>query len=399
MRVIELYGYLALFGTVAGASSLGAICPWSPLSKIEDGTCAGLGQKRILRNLSGVNLDWEGPEHCVNETCIFSNEHIGDGIVLVTSEVNAKIASNFPVMVNNGATTLPFHVAEVPGKGVGIVADRKIRKGETILIRSPTMMVQTAPHVGMESGTRDVLYDIAVRKLPTRGRELLMGQMGEDVYDKIETNCFQMYIDGASDSGSHLGCYPEISRFNHDCRPNIHYRISNMTHITVAARNIEPGQELSISYIELMLSREERRSRLRKWGFECACSHCSMSNEEVATSDARLQRIEELETALENFNQTIVTADTGAQLADLYEKERLDVYLGRVYTRAALNFALFGEEEKAQKYALAAIEALEREFGPNAADAKAMRILAENPKAHWTWGKRRRGSSGKGKGK
>ncbi|KAI2775226.1 SET domain-containing protein [Daldinia loculata] len=384
MRVTGLYGYLAVFVAVARANSLTAIYPWSPLGEISGGIFAKFesGQERSSSKLSKANLDWEGPEHCVNETCIISNDHMGDGIVLITSEINAKIASNFPVTGNNGAAALPFHVAEVPGKGVGIVADRKIRKGETILIRSPTMMVQTAPHVGMESGTRDVLYDLAVGKLPTRGRELFMSQMGKDIYNKIETNCFS-----------------NISRFNHDCRPNIHYRISNMTHITVAARDIELGQELSISYIELMLPREARRSRLRNWGFECACSHCSMSDEEVATSDARLQKIEELETALENFNQTIVNADTGAQLADLYEKERLDVYLGRVYTRAALNFALFGEENKAQKYALAAVEAVERELGPNAADAKAMRILAENPKAHWTWGKGRRGSLGKGKGK
>ncbi|KAI1803079.1 SET domain-containing protein [Daldinia bambusicola] len=337
-----------------------------------------------------------GPQHCANETCIFSNHQIGDGIVLVTSERNAEIASSFPITARFEVNELPFHVAEVPGKGIGIVADRKIRKGETILIRSPTMMVQTAPHVGMEPRIRDVLYDQAISKLPTKGRELFMGQMGKDVYDKIETNCFQMYIDGVNDSGSHLGCFPEISRFNHDCRPNIHSRISNMTQTTVAVRNIEPGQELSISYINVMLSREERRSRLRTWGFECACSHCSMSDNEAAASDARLQRIKELETALENFNETIVTAETGAQLADMYEKERLDIYLGRVYTRAALNFALFGEEEKARKYALAAVEAVERESGPDAADARAMRVLAENPKAHWTWGRRRRGGSGKG---
>ncbi|KAI8963448.1 SET domain-containing protein [Daldinia sp. FL1419] len=410
MRAIGFYCYLALLGGASGANYLVEICPRSPLYQIEDSECTGfeLGDGQRSSKLSGarkgsddtvaLSPGWEGPEYCVSGTCLFSNHHIGEGIVLLTSERNAKIVTNFPVTTNYEAATLPFHVADVPGKGVGVVADRKIRKGETIFIRSPTMLVQTTPHVELEQGTRDALYDLAVGKLPTKGQEIFVGQMGKDVHDKIETNCFQMYIDGANDSGSHLGCYPEISRFNHDCRPNIHYRISNMTHITVAARDIEPGQELSISYIELMLSREERRSRLRKWGFECACSHCSMSDEEVAASDTRLQKINELETALENFNETIVTAETGAQLADLYEKEKLDIYLGRVYTRAALNFALFGEERKAQKYAVAAVEALEREYGPTAADAKAMRTLAENPKAHWTWGRRRRrGNSGKGK--
>ncbi|OTA98986.1 hypothetical protein M426DRAFT_325541 [Hypoxylon sp. CI-4A] len=255
------------------------------------------------------------------------------------------------------------------------------------------MMVHTDSHIELEPGTRDVLYDIAIGKLPREGQELFMGQMGRDVHDKIETNCFQIYIDGDNESGGHLGCYPEISRFNHDCRPNIHYRINNTTHTTVAARDIAPGEELSINYIELILPREERRSHLRRWGFECACSHCSMSDSEAAGSDARIHRIRELETALENFNETIVTAETGAQVADLYEKERLDVYLGRVYTRAALNFALFGEQEKAKKYALAAMEALERESGSQGGDFRAMKTLAENPEAHWTWGRRRKANA------
>ncbi|KAI1385499.1 SET domain-containing protein [Hypoxylon trugodes] len=408
MRVAAFYGYFALFGGTAEAILQSGTCPWSPLQIIGDQICASQipvrsslrgklaeGQKGAHDSIS-LHPDWKGPEHCVNGTCIFSNKRIGDGIVLLTTERNAQIASNFPHNNSSTTTTPPFHVAEIRGKGVGVIADRKILKGETILIRSPTMMVQTAPHVGMEPGTREVLYDIAIGKLPSKGQGLFMGQMGRDVHDKIETNCFQLYIDGANDSGSHLGCYPEISRFNHDCRPNIHYRINNMTHTTVAARDIAPGEELSISYIELMLSREERRSRLRQWGFECACSHCSMSDEEAAASDARLQKIEELETALENFNETLVTAETGAQLVNLYHKERLDIYLGQVYTRAALNFALFGEEEKAKEYALAAVEAVERESGPKAGDLKAMRILAENPRAHWTWGKRRKSKPSNG---
>ncbi|KAI2462972.1 SET domain-containing protein [Annulohypoxylon bovei var. microspora] len=408
MRATVLCGHLALASTAAGLITQAGFCLSSPLQRSEDQICASpdlVSDSRLNTPLEVLKWDhhstsprpsWEGPEHCVNETCIFSNQGLGDGSVLLTTERNARIASNFPIAVGPTVTTPPFHIAEVPGKGIGIVSDKKIRKGEIILVRHPTMLVQTAPHVGMEQATRDMLYDLAVENLPQRGQELFMGQMGRDVHDKIETNCFQLYIDGANESGSHLGCYPEISRFNHDCRPNIHYRITNMTHTTVAARDISPGEELSISYIELMLSREERRSRLRRWGFECSCAHCSMSDEDAAASDARLQRIEELETALENFNETIVTAETGAQIAELYEKEKLDIYLGQVYTRAALNFALFGEEAKARRYALAAVEAVEMESGSDAGDAKAMRILAENPRAHWTWGRRRKEKSSKG---
>ncbi|KAI1451728.1 SET domain-containing protein [Annulohypoxylon moriforme] len=398
MRSAKIYGFLALVGAAVGSATSAGICLLRPLQIFEHQICPRSDSETLKATYHSTlsQPSWEGPDNCVNGTCIFSNRGLGDGSVLLTTERNARIASNFPTATGPTAATLPFHVTNIPGKGVGILADRKIRKGEVILVRPPTLMVQTSPHVEMERGTLDVLYGLAVEKLPRKGHELFMGQMGSDIYDKIETNCFQLYIDGANESGSHLGCYPEISRFNHDCRPNIHYRITNMTHTTVAARDILPGEELSISYIDLMLSREERRSRLRRWGFECTCSHCSMTDEEAAASDARLLKIEELEIALENFNETIVTAETGAELVELYEKERLDIYLGQVYTRAALNFALFGEEEKARKYAQAAVEAVERESGQNAGDAKAMRTLAENPKAHWTWGKRRKGKYNKG---
>lgn len=227
MRTVLLHGYLVLLVAVSGALSLTDICPWSPLQKVEGQICAGphpiesrpLGLWKKADGLDHVRLAWKGPESCVNETCIFYNKRMGDGIVLLTTERNAEIIRKFPVIPNSAGAGEQLRVTEVPGKGIGVVATRKISKGETILVRSPTMMGQTAAYVGLEKGTREVLYDVAIGKLPSKGQELFMGQMGKDVHEKINTNCFQLYVDGANESGSHLGCYPEISRFNHDCRP------------------------------------------------------------------------------------------------------------------------------------------------------------------------------------
>lgn len=179
---------------------------------------------------------------------------------------------------------------------------------------------------------------------------------------------------------------------------SLHYRINNITHTTVAARDIAPGEELSISYIGQMHTREERMTRLRRWGFNCTCAQCAMSDEEAAASDARLRTIEKLEADLGIFNETLLTAETGAELVRLYEEEHLHIYLAQALTRAALNFALFGQTERAREYAREAAEAMDREVGPHSLDAKSMRLLAENPKAHWTWGKRRGGRRRSGKG-
>ena len=169
---------------------------------------------------------------------------------------------------------------------------------------------------------------------------------------------------------------------------SVAYRISNITHITTAIRDIRPGDELTISYINAQLPRAERQERLEQWGFKCKCAHCSMSDAEAEASDARLRRIAELETELDNPQSTKVTADTGAELVALYEKERLDIYLAPAYTRAALNYGLFAEEAKAREYANNAIRALTRQSGPKAGDLPSMRMLAQDPRSHWTWGKR-----------
>jgi hypothetical protein len=92
---------------------------------------------------------------------------------------------------------------------------------------------------------------------------------------------------------------------------------------------------------------------------------------------------------LNNFKDIKVTAETGAEYVRLHEEEGLHAHLGSAYTRAALNFALFGDEKRSREYAQKAAEELSIEKGPNSGDAQAMKGLAEDPRAHWTWGKRR----------
>ncbi|KAI1344669.1 hypothetical protein F5Y15DRAFT_406 [Xylariaceae sp. FL0016] len=343
---------------------------------------------------------WQGPAHCVNETCVFWHDEIGGqdkrkdgkGIVLLTDPFYAAVIAEYTRTPDTNVDPLPFRVADIPGKGSGLVATRDIGIGETLMVRSPSFVAATEAIVGMEAGARDAMYERALGKMESRRREAFMTQVGSGVHQKIDMNCFQMFL-GHDESSGHLGCYPpDINRFNHACRPNIHYRLNNITHTTVAIRDISAGEELSISYIDLLLTHQERQMRLQSWGFNCSCAHCHASPSEIIASDTRLHRIARLKTDLGNFSDTLVSAETGAQLVSLYQEEKLLTYLGNAYTRAALNFALFGDEDRARQYAGHAVEALEREYGKDqSGDAAAMRVLREDPRKHWTWGKRRTG--------
>ncbi|KAI0514515.1 hypothetical protein F5B22DRAFT_647555 [Xylaria bambusicola] len=365
------------------------ICPWDPtIQGLRTPACAS---PELLRKLvQPLPTQWKGPEKCVNGTCVFSNAVQNGGISLITSPQHAHIIQSFAVHADGGAYPPPYYVETISGKGIGLRANRSIERGEVLMVRGATLVAQTEPLVELEVGVRDMLYGFAVAQLPKDRRDAFMGQMGRDIHDKINTNSFEIFVHGADDKGArHLGTYPDVAKFNHDCRPNVHYRIAETTMTAVAARDILEGEELTVSYADIFLPSKKRKERIRSWGFECACALCQGPKNETIASDMRLRRIEQLKNDLNNFQEMKVTAETGAEYAALHEAEGLHAHLGSAYTRAALNFALFGDEERSREYALKAAEELVIEKGPGSADAQAMRGLAENPRAHWTWGKRR----------
>ncbi|KAI1425732.1 hypothetical protein F5Y12DRAFT_795673 [Xylaria sp. FL1777] len=368
-------------------------CPWNPtIQTLRTPACASPEFiRRLVQAPSTPSAaQWSGPEHCVNGTCVFTNAAQSGGIALITSPQHANIIQSYAFAVDGGAYPPPYYTEAIDGKGIGVRANRSISKGEVLMVRAPTLIAQTDGIVELEVGVRDRMYDFAISQLPKNRRDAFLGQMGRDIHDRINTNAFQFFVHGADEKGTrHLGAYPDVAKFNHDCRPNVHYRITDTTITAVAARDIQKGEELAISYVDIFLPSRKRKERIRSWGFECACALCQGPKNETAASDKRLRRIEQLKNDLNNFQEMKVTAETGVEYTALHEEEGLYAHLGSAYTRAALNFALFGDEERSRQYALKAAEELSIEKGPESADAQAMRKLAENPRAHWTWGKRR----------
>lgn len=88
-------------------------------------------------------------------------------------------------------------------------------------------------------------------------------------------------IRSLEDEGSEFfgfGCWPGASYFNHSCNPNVEKQRQGRAWMFTAGRDIAVGEELCITYLsgeERKLSREERMSRLRNWGFACNCDRCA----------------------------------------------------------------------------------------------------------------------------
>jgi hypothetical protein len=96
----------------------------------------------------------------------------------------------------------------------------------------------------------------------------------------MQTNAFN--VDLADGLGStHRALFLRIARINHACAPNAHvcyYPPDSESEkgrmVIHSLRALEQGEEVLISYFNILMPREDRMIRTQKWGFTCACEVC-----------------------------------------------------------------------------------------------------------------------------
>ncbi|KZL72140.1 het domain protein [Colletotrichum incanum] len=388
-------------------------CPWTPLEELllecsswdlatAERKCEGSeqGQTRGNGTTNPEPLGWTGPHGCAGSYCLYANRGFADGrgIVIISTPGNVQKAKDLErnlqgqsVEEDPSSSKPPFQITEVEGKGLGMIANKTLARGDTVMLKPPVLLAHRAFIERTPPADRHFLLDAVAGLLPPPTRKSFLGQMGHfgghQVSDIMATNSFQMDIGGgAQGDGHHYGNFPEVSRYNHDCRPNVAFRIGpDLRHRTTVVRPVKPGEELTISYLDPLGIRSVRQHRAKRaWGFECGCSQCGLAKKQAAASDARLLEIEELERKLSDVGARVTTAMV-ERFLKLHAEERLEAKMAGAYTTAALNFNLLGRNKMAVKYAKLAVEAGTIENGPETGDVEAMKALAADPKKHFTW--------------
>ncbi|KAK2034295.1 SET domain-containing protein [Colletotrichum zoysiae] len=391
-------------------------CPWTPLEesllecsswdpttaerKDEEGLDQGQRQTNETTDPEPEPLGWTGPHGCAGSYCLYANRGFaaGRGIVVISTPENVQKLRDLeqtlqsqPPEEDPSSRAPPFEIKEVEGKGLGMIANKTLRRGDNVMLKAPVLLAHRAFIERTPAADRHALLDAVAGFLPAATRDGFMGQMGHfgghQVSDIMATNSFQMDLGGGPQGdGHHYGNYPEVSRYNHDCRPNVAFRIgADLRHRTTVVRPVKPGEELTITYLDPLATRSVRQHRAKRaWGFECGCSQCGLAKKQAAASDARLFEIEELERLLSDVSARVTSAMV-ERFLKLHTEERLEAKLAGAYTTAALNFNLLGRNKMAAKYARLAVEAGTIENGPESGDVEAMKALAADPKKHFTW--------------
>ncbi|KAF2731532.1 SET domain-containing protein [Polyplosphaeria fusca] len=250
-----------------------------------------------------------------------------------------------------------WHVTPSPGKGLGVFATRALEEGTIVMREAPSLLITPPPIVPgygynvTEVGLRvqsafDSLSPALQSEILSLHAHFKPGESSSTAFARLKA----IFRSNAYNTGKDIGLFPKIARINHSCRPNAGYVWNERLgrRVVFANRRIEEGEEITDSYVPLLLSRRERQQRLDTYGFRCKCEACRVGEEEGRKSDRRRRDIKELLGELERGIAVEAKEDgvgrkkakrlakKSAKVVGLVEDEELPEYFAKAYRYAAV---------------------------------------------------------------
>ncbi|KAL7895696.1 hypothetical protein HDV63DRAFT_205228 [Trichoderma sp. SZMC 28014] len=154
-----------------------------------------------------------------------------------------------------------YAIYPVPGKGLGLIAIKDILKGTRILSELPLFKTT------QDEPNRQNLKD---------------------------------HITKALKGGPGASLFPNAPFINHSCQANAHKSWNaNIERLTVhAIRDIKQGEEITISYLEILEPYAARQARLKRVLIDCKCELCSAPRDRRQQSDDRIESVKMIEMGL-----------------------------------------------------------------------------------------------------
>ncbi|KAG9250609.1 uncharacterized protein F5Z01DRAFT_640188 [Emericellopsis atlantica] len=188
------------------------------------------------------------------------------------------------------ASNSTYRITDIPGKGLGLIATRQLKRGQRILTDTP--LIRT--HMTDKSTVSIAQFN----SLSISDQDQVLSltniwKQDHPVVGIIWTNSIPFTNDG-----NEAGLFPLASRINHSCMPNtVHSweeeRGELRTHVI---RDIQDGEEITSYYPSSVAEYALRQEHFQiVHEFRCACALCLLPFAEREASDNRIRRIIALE--------------------------------------------------------------------------------------------------------
>ncbi|KIM33190.1 hypothetical protein M408DRAFT_14040 [Serendipita vermifera MAFF 305830] len=191
-------------------------------------------------------------------------------------------------------SSIPYNLTRSTTAGQGMFATEDITTGSLILTERPILVTRAEfpaesqlaiePYLQVLFGRLTQPHQVLYSNLQNCKSPLEAGPL----VGRLRTNGFT--FSPYEGSPPHAGVFPNFARCNHSCGPNAQARFNYTTWAIElrATRSIQQGDEIFISYVDVLQPSIKRRAQLAAaYDFTCRCKWCTLPRAKLAESDAR----------------------------------------------------------------------------------------------------------------
>jgi len=289
-----------------------------------------------------------------------------------------------------------YCLQSVPGKGEGLVAVKKITKGTRILSEEPIITIP-GNKLNIKQLQISIYQQVATLSEPQQRAFLSMHNIhpykdaAEQYLGIVRTNSLPTEAD--EDKGA---IFLEACRINHACDNNAQksWNEKIKRHTVHALRDIDKGEEITITYLSPLKNRTARQKALQeRFGFTCLCHLCSLPPEQSQESDRRLEEIHRLDGVIDQLGAEGVlvsplrTLSYFDQQVRLYnEQGREDVGFAQALVNAAQLAIANSDLARGRIFAERAASVWKTTLGGDSTEAIKHGALAQDPSKYEIYG-------------
>lgn len=285
-----------------------------------------------------------------------------------------------------------WKIEDLPGKGKGLIATNDITPGT--LVMSESYLITTEVVTDHDEDVTEKDLEKALKSLSLESQHSyrsLHNNFPEDTKHPlsgiVRSNAYPLGIDS-----EHGGVFPNISRINHSCLPNVVQYWNELAEKEEvhAVRPITKGEEITTSYHQFGTSEERKQLLKAHFRFNCACILCSLPPEELQASDERLSRAQELDDIIGNseicyYEPEKVLNSCRSQLK-IYEQEGIkDGRLARLYYDAFQLCNMHADLARARCFAKYYCNEKKIAEGSDSINVLEMKPFVKNPARHGSY--------------
>jgi Heterokaryon incompatibility protein (HET)/SET domain len=315
--------------------------------------------------------------------------------IFIANENSGNLEGAGDVKVQSTTVDSIYALQDVPGRGIGLVAREKIFKGTRIL--SEEAVVTVSESVGSKRLRTSICQQVEALSENQRRDFLSMHNIhpyrnaAEQYLGIVRTN--SLPAEAVGDKGA---IFLEACRINHACDNNAqkNWNEKIKRHTVHALRDINKGEEITITYIGPLKNRKARQKVLQeKFDFTCLCRLCSLPPEQSQESDRRLEEIHRLDGVIDQLGtegllvSPLRTLHYFDQQVRLYnEQGREDVGFAQAFVNAAQLVIANSDLARGRVFAERAASVWKTTLGGDSTEAIEHGALTQDPSKYELFG-------------